>query len=188
MANNKQQMENARIVDIIDIAEQKRAEDRTTLGWYGKVTGKVTKKKVRDVQRRDGTAADVHELQLDDGTGVIWITLWDPETNFKEGETVEVRGAYTKYDDYRSAFQLALSRKNSGIRKVDPIDDAPPVAAAPKKKVEKVVEETGDLTALIDRIAALERVVKGVEDTMIELHALVMKQLKILIDGPPPGE
>jgi len=182
-------MQKEYINNILRIAQGKRDDDPTAFGWYGKVVARIETKTVREVERKDGSKAEVHSLKLDDGTGNIWLSVWDPSTNFKEGETVEARGVYTKYDDYRSEFKLALAKNNSSIKVVSAVDVAADAAAA-KPDAAKAKPETPavDSDALLKKI--LQEVVEQsgmyekLKKHVTEVGELLMTQLKVLIDGP----
>ncbi|PHP45477.1 replication factor A [Methanosarcinales archaeon ex4572_44] len=67
----------------------------------------------RSFKRRDGGEGKVRNITLGDETGKINITLWDERTEvpFGEDDTIEVRNAYAKKNNYTGKTELQLSRE-----------------------------------------------------------------------------
>jgi hypothetical protein len=185
--------------------------EKEKLLWYGKVRAVVTKKKKYDITVDKGkdTERDVekHTFKLDDGTGEIWMDWWEPGKVIKEGDEIEAHGVYVKHDDYRDSFQLCLSKKNSGIKKLGRAasipDSSPSTRGAeeffdlPKKEKSPVATTADfdtevikkDMKNLIDNFAEevlgkMDRLDKELRELVDKNHVAIMDQLKILIDGP----
>jgi len=151
------------------------------LPWYGKTVGVIASKKDKTAETRDGPK-ELYELTIKDDTGEIGITIWEPKTPVSEGDTIEVWGAYTKWDDYNGAWVLMLSKKNSGYKKAKPMiitSGAPEVNPEEKKAQEPITVPTGNISSQLEEamtyeLRRLQRIVEtGFSDVIQQMKELV---------------
>jgi ssDNA-binding replication factor A large subunit len=89
----------------------------------------IEKGEIRVIESRDGKELNLAEVEVGDGTGRIYLTLWDQSIELLENDDLgEVRNGFIKV--VRNELRLNIG-KYGELSKLDEDDDIPPSGKIP---------------------------------------------------------
>jgi replication factor A1 len=89
----------------------------------------ITKGEIREIQSSDGKILNLAEVEVGDGTGRIFLTLWDQSIELLENEDLgEVKNGFIKV--VRNELRLNIG-KYGELSKLEENEDIPPSGKIP---------------------------------------------------------